>query len=45
MQKILPAITESEFLIKDVLIKIFNYCSNNDKEIPAMGEYSELLTT
>ena len=39
MQKILPAITGSEFLIKDVLIKLFNYCSTNDKEISAMGEY------
>ena len=39
MQKILPAITGSEFLINDGLIKLFNYCSTNDKEISAMVEY------
>jgi 5-methylcytosine-specific restriction protein B len=39
MQKILPTITGSELLIKDTLIKLFNYCSTNDKEISATGEY------
>jgi energy-coupling factor transporter ATP-binding protein EcfA2 len=39
MQKILPTITGSELIIKDTLIKLFNYCSTNDKEISATGEY------
>lgn len=39
MQKILPAITGSEFIIKDILIKLFNYCSTNDKEISTTGDY------
>lgn len=39
MQKILPTITGSELLIKDILIRLFNYCSTNDKEISASGEY------
>ncbi|MFT5874833.1 MAG: energy-coupling factor transporter ATP-binding protein EcfA2 [Clostridium sp.] len=39
MQKILPIITGSEFVIKDILIKLFNYCNTNGKEVTATVEY------
>ncbi|MCB2291669.1 hypothetical protein LGK97_18305 [Clostridium sp. CS001] len=39
MQKILTAITGSELIIKDILIKLFNYRSTSGKEISDMGEY------
>jgi len=39
MQKILPIITGSELLIKDILIKLFNYCNTSGKEVTATVEY------
>jgi len=39
MQKILPIITGSEIVIKDILIKLFNYCNTSGKEITATVEY------
>lgn len=39
MQKILPIITGSELLIKDILIKLFNYCNTSGKEVTATIEY------
>ena len=39
MQKILPIITGSELLVKEILIKLFNYCNTNGKEVTATIEY------
>ncbi|MBU3093389.1 AAA family ATPase [Clostridium sp. CF011] len=39
MQKILPIITGSEIVIKDILIKLFNYCNTSGKEVTATMEY------
>ncbi|MBX4268438.1 MrcB family domain-containing protein [Clostridium estertheticum] len=39
MQKILPIINGSELLVKEILIKLFNYCNTNGKEITATIEY------
>ncbi|MBU3181166.1 MrcB family domain-containing protein [Clostridium psychrophilum] len=39
MQKILPIITGSELLVKEILIKLFNYCNTDGKEVTATIEY------
>ncbi|MBZ9607554.1 AAA family ATPase [Clostridium estertheticum] len=41
MQKILPIITGSELVIKDILIKLFNYCNTSGKEVTASLDYIE----